>query len=83
MSKKIPAGRAPKPMTPQPPTPTSQAFMRGREFASKLCIEFCHEELADAIEGLRDGVLGHIREHAEKVASVTASLNRAADAIGQ
>jgi len=57
--------------------------MRGREFSSKFCMEFSHDELAEAIEGLREGILSHIRENAEKLASVSASLNRAASAIGQ
>lgn len=80
MSKKTPPGRAPRPLPD--PKPASQAFMRGREFSSKFCLEFSHDELAEAIEGLREGILSHIRENAEKLASVTANLNRAADAIG-
>lgn len=60
MSKKTSPGRAPRPLPDS--KPASQAFMRGREFSSKFCLEFSHDELAEAIEGLREGILSHIRE---------------------
>lgn len=69
---------------PPPPTghaPDSQSVMRGREFATKMVSEFGTDELADALRGFRQGILGHLKEHQAKIDAVCQHIINAEEAI--
>lgn len=84
MSKKKPSVRnfaQPAPPKTNTPEPNNPFFMRGREAALKFTAELCHDELAQALLGFREGVLSHIRDHQAKLDAAAEHLVRAEEAI--
>lgn len=79
--KKTPIRKQVEQILPEPPKPASASFMRGREAAMKFTNEFCHDELAEALQGFREGVNNHIRENQAKLDQVAEQLIRAEEAI--
>lgn len=64
-----------------PPKPTSQVFMRGREFGMRFCQDFSNDELAEAISAMREGIMDHIRESQNRLDAMSGHLIRAEEAI--